>query len=1613
MAKKSKVEIEINAKGGPSLKKSTQEINKQKKALDKLDKSEKRREQKKSAQYTRQKQGVIQTANQTKNFSKLQQSVDGGGAGGLVRAYALLAANVFALSAAFGVLSRSAQVDTLSDAMKQLEIVSGNSVRAVARDLQVASGMGLDMADAMRSTSLALSAGFDASAITELGEVARNAAVSLGRPMGDALDRIFRGVIKVEPELLDEIGLFVRVKEAAAKYASDLGIAASELTEFQKRQAFANEAIQQGKNKFEAFKDIKTDPYSQLAAAFSDVAQSFTSVLNSVVGPLLETLAGSKQLMTGLFVGISVALLSKAIPALGLFARTQSETAERNARNHQKYIEHLDTEGQKSRRRSIEEHQYAQQAIQDNIKKIESEHPKGKKLGGAKRHQADLDFKAATKIGDVEGKLNATLHKRGAILTTLNNPRLKKETIDHANKELANADKIIAQLKIEKQLEKDILELQRQQKAAGVQPGTEAFIKKEKLAGADFRSSQVLSVVGTAETKGLKAGWDKLRESSKGYSKAIVEAGGRTTMFGKVAMNTKGIVGLLGVTFGKVMRIMQGWMMAFALLVPLITWVASRLGVWDKQSKIVNETIEKTTKLVDLLSEKIEHNSDILNDNANFGTTKWAEANLAMHRTIRDTTKAIIEQRKELKKWFSQASDTALWWEEKQAGWGFGMEASSEKQANDAMVGWIENFDNLDTVYQAVFLSQEEFVKGQKWLIAAQAKLAVSEKALLVVEKEREALKAKKAKLPIIFYNYNQMRKINNALEEVDEKIEMHKENQAKAQKDVGFWAEITRASLVDQEGLEKKLNVLATRRAAGMENLLSIATGAKDVARDFSDALIKSTEADKPLAVFEQIMGNINSDNKEMLVTDVERENFIKSILKKENAIADIMSVESFLQLEQTALIKDKEKSLEAGLKIIEDERNRWRDIQLLLIKQANILKYIAGLQKHINTVTKKTSELSRMGLEMETAKLKIAVRAAEVTFQNQLNNGNISNTLFEMLEYSKSLGQSEEKQREIIEDMGLIWKDVLTVQNAKILQDQAELNLRIHIATIESKHLLTVAKIMKERITSQEKLNKAIDTNLKLQAQLERFKGTGSTKLNVIQQAKLMIAAEERRLELAEAKAKIEKAVIVAQYAIIKATLLALQPEIELHNAKVKASGKGEIIDMAGAITGVDAAVKNMTDTIDLEMKNSAMKFAVALRDLLGGVWKTTNKTAIKGLEENPLYKMVQGFKGADIIKKENQPEVDKLEKRKTDLNAIIAGDKEGNFYQSIAELEIVQNRLDELNTDTAAASFNALRTSVDMMVQSLMQLGPEGVVAATIAEFGMGMQETLKTITEENGDAAMDIEDKLLIASQAISGLGAIMASSSAARVAGIDNEIAAEKKRDGKSKESVAKIRALEVKKDKQQRKAFEQNKKIQMATTIINTATTAMKMFAEYGYPGLIGALAMGATQLAIIASTSYQSGLGAESAGVPAEISVGERSNKVDITKGASMGELAYLRGERGIGTTATNFTPQGGASGLRKGYANGGEILVGEQGPEVITPLSPMQVWPSSQAAKSQINANFTIHAIDAQGVEEVLLGQQGNIINMIRNAANDYGEEFLEDINTDTYGEATGGGG
>jgi hypothetical protein len=261
--------------------------------------------------------------------------------------------------------------------------------------------------------------------------------------------------------------------------------------------------------------------------------------------------------------------------------------------------------------------------------------------------------------------------------------------------------------------------------------------------------------------------------------------------------------------------------------------------------------------------------------------------------------------------------------------------------------------------------------------------------------------------------------------------------------------------------------------------------------------------------------------------------------------------------------------------------------------------------------------------------------------------------------------------------------------------------------------------------------------------------------------------------------------------------------------------------------------------------------------------------------------------------------------------------------------------------------------------------------------------------------------------------VGSMAALMTAASDAKIAGVEREIDAEKKRDGKSKESLAKIQQMEAKKDQMARKAFEQNKKMQIAMTIINTATAVMGILAnesaKFGMlaiPLAVMVGAMGAAQIAMIKSQQYQGSGGGDSAAAsaPTNLSIGSRGNEVNVANQANRGELAYLRGEQGRGSIS-NFTPA--ASG-RRGYAVGSEgVVVGERGPEVITPSMPVDIIPNDKVGGGSTNVNFTIHAVDAAGLEQTLQSQRGNIIGMIREAANGYGQNFLETVDIDTLNE------
>ena len=281
-----------------------------------------------------------------------QFAAQASGLGGFVAAYAGAAANIFAVQQAFSALSRAAQVETTIRGTRTLAAEIGLSGDAIISKLQEVTQGQLTAAEAAQNANIALSAGFNTDQIEQLTEVATKASKALGRNLTESIQRVFRGAIKLEPELLDEIGIFTRIEPAVEKYAASLNRSVGSLTEFERRQAFANAVAEEGQRKFNEI-DLSSrsaqKSLEQLSAKFLDLAtkigislanfiEPFVAFLSKDFGNTLLVLGGIFTLVfrgaaqqVAQFTQASVVGLNKALGTLESFSRKLGGTSEQFA----------------------------------------------------------------------------------------------------------------------------------------------------------------------------------------------------------------------------------------------------------------------------------------------------------------------------------------------------------------------------------------------------------------------------------------------------------------------------------------------------------------------------------------------------------------------------------------------------------------------------------------------------------------------------------------------------------------------------------------------------------------------------------------------------------------------------------------------------------------------------------------------------------------------------------------------------------------------------------------------------------------------------------------------------------------------------------------------------------------------------------------------------------------------------------------------------------------------------------------------------------------------------------------------------------------------------------
>jgi hypothetical protein len=252
------------------------------------------------------------SANASKNFSKMSQ-----GMGGLVGAYATLAAQLFALSAAYNFLKSAGDLKVLEAGQKAYATTTGVALRVLANDVIAATDAQIRFADASQAVAIGTAAGLTASQLTSLGKAAKDVSLILGRDVTDSFNRLIRGVTKAEPELLDELGVILRLKTATEKYALTLGKSANDLTDFERSQAVAVDVLDQVEKKYSSMLksfDVSTNTYNKLGKALDDVLNQLKLLVDFVAKPFAEVLSNVPALAIAGF----ALLLKGPLAAMGV-----------------------------------------------------------------------------------------------------------------------------------------------------------------------------------------------------------------------------------------------------------------------------------------------------------------------------------------------------------------------------------------------------------------------------------------------------------------------------------------------------------------------------------------------------------------------------------------------------------------------------------------------------------------------------------------------------------------------------------------------------------------------------------------------------------------------------------------------------------------------------------------------------------------------------------------------------------------------------------------------------------------------------------------------------------------------------------------------------------------------------------------------------------------------------------------------------------------------------------------------------------------------------------------------------------------------------------------------
>ena len=1533
-------EVQATSKGLKVVQKDTKEL------ADQVERTNTARDKAGKSQdsYNKREKGIAQSnLSSAKGFSKMNQTM--GGSSGLVGAYATLAANVFAATAAFNALRKAAQLQQLIEGLELVGAAAGRNLTFAADKLREVSGYALSTDQAMRNMALGISAGFSTEQMTGLTEVARGASIALGRDMGDAMDRLTRGAAKLEPEILDELGIMVRLDQATQKYADTMNKAVTSLSQFERRQAFLNAILEQGDKKFGTLsKSIDPNSYDKLSASLSDLVKELSNLVNKALGPVVEILSNNMGALTAVLVLFASTITRQLMPGLSNMAKGAADAATSTANTAKAQLKQL-----KTTEKMPDAYTAATKAMQKgNITQKDYNKGMNSLIRSSKMHQVNLD------ADTVKYKKGNAEHKRKTLAIRENKKAMDMLTNAYRLHQVAQAKSTAANA------------------VEAAQNGQ--FILGTKLA---IKAMQEYSAVTMAATAGMGA---------LARAQSIAKVG----FFG-LATAAK--------TAGAAIMSSLGWVSMVASMAFMLYEIFKEdLFPTDQMQESADEIIEALDSVKET-AKSFQKTMEEIDDPAHVAVAGYK----ALQGVLTELKGHMLQHIRD-----SKATNILL-----------NLETEKRVAAEQKII----DEGNAAKLQNTTGFTSAEIMAHRK---AIEAVSHAERRKASIQKKAREAQTA-----AVLRDTDNLISFIDKTTANIASQPGFKDFSKAQLEQLAKLKEYVKNNPALGAEEVQKRLDAII----APIGSITSAFEGAQDAAANFSKEINKLQQkqvtpfdgAIRAAEVLEQQFLDLDKGLEGMKVeTPFGMAHTQKTLEEKkamETALSKMMGTDVTVGGKDGAAVTNYVKQLKTARQTLIESKARVKELNKEHSKSKDIAKK-AG-----------TVGALKVQLDLEEKIRKVKLKAAETTIAQQLAlRGNIAERL-------KELQKDPKKNEEAIKALLLEKKDVmadiadievtrkgLAADEGKHLNQQLYLNVQ---AIEQAKELISIRKKgladQKADLSNQEKIYKS-KQQLAILEDPARVRGRGIT-TSKGEDLTRFYEFEAHKRDMINNEYNLKIAMIAMEHALLSAKLIVLKAELKSSKTFQDMSED----DQNALLKGLDAAPEAMR------------KARVYAYDAA----KSTRDAALYGLDVERAKLQIGARKelvagaGSDNITQNIQRMREYWKEREESARAKIGRDHVAAAIEANkGKPALTKSELDKIAADAAtsatdeevqkAAGQTALKDKIAMMqnmasplINQLKALGPEGELVAQVAQGAFivadawaGVGETFKLAADKGGSTMEKFAAVADAVSATIASAAAISRAASNAKVAAIDDEIAAEKKRDGKSDQSLAKIKGLEKKKDQMKRKAFESNKKMMIASAIASTAAGMIGVFAGVRDPlfsmplaiasaAIIGA--MGLAQIAVIAGTSYSGGGSAGGSSMPKAVNAGEKSNKVDVSKsGNTSGELAYLRGEKGIGTSASDFRP-GAFAGKRYRAAGGTAYVVGEQGPELFLPEVPGQVVSNDNAASmgAPMNVSFQVSAIDSTNMQDMLTTQRGNIISMIREAANSHGTGFLENVDVSTYQE------